>query len=48
LAERNECISFAIGRPVNPGLEVALHVHRRGGGVDPSGKDEGERCKGPK
>src|SRR5579859_1714950 len=37
LAQRNEFVSFAIRRVVNPGLQPALYVHRGGRRVDPPG-----------
>ena len=40
LAERNEFVSFVIGRAVNPGLPAALHVDGGGGWVDPAGGDK--------
>jgi hypothetical protein len=37
LAQRNEFVSLAIRRVVNPGLQAAFHVHRGGRWVDPPG-----------
>ena len=48
LAQRNEFVSFVIRRVVNPGLQAALHVHRGGRWVDPSGSHKDQRSKRPK
>ena len=48
LAERNECVAFAIRRVVNPGLQAALDVHRGCGRVDPPCGQKDHRGKRPK
>jgi hypothetical protein len=48
LAQRNEFVSFLIRRAVNPGLQAALHVHRGGRWVNPSGSHKHQRSKRPK
>jgi hypothetical protein len=48
LAERNEFVAFAIRPVVNPGLQVALDVHRGCRWVDPPGGHEDQRGKRPK
>jgi len=47
-AQPNEFVMFVIRRVVNPGLHAALHVHRRGRWVDPSGSHKDQRRKRPK
>jgi len=48
LAQRNEFVSFLIGRAVNQGLQAALHVHCCGRWVDPSGGNKDQRGEQPK
>jgi hypothetical protein len=48
LAERNECVSFVIGRVVNPGLQAALHVNCGGRRVDPTDSHQDQHSKRPK
>ena len=47
LAERNEFVAFVIRRLANPGLQPALHVHRRCRWVDPPGGHKRQRGKRP-
>src|SRR5579863_937059 len=47
-AQRNEFVTFAIRRPVNPGLHATLHVHRGGRWVEPSGSHQHQRRERPK
>jgi hypothetical protein len=48
LAERNEFVAFVIRSVVNPGLQVALEVHRGGRWVDPPSGQKDQRGKRPK
>ena len=48
LSQWNEFVSFVIRRAVNPGLQVALHVHRGGWWVDPPGSHKDQHSKRPK
>src|SRR5580693_3155820 len=48
LAERNELVAFVIRSAVNPGLQVALDVHRGCRWVDPSSRQKDQRGKRPK
>jgi hypothetical protein len=48
LAQRNEFVSFEIGRVVNPGLHAALHVNCGGRWVDPTGSHQDQHSKRPK
>jgi hypothetical protein len=47
LVERNECVAFAIGCVVNPGLHAALDVYRGCRWVDPPGGHKEQRGKRP-
>ena len=47
LTQRNEFVSFVIGRVVNPGLQAALHVHRGGRRVDPPRNNKDQRSDRP-
>jgi len=48
LAQRNELVSFVIRPAVNPGLQVALHVHSCSRWVDPPGSHKYKRGERPK
>src|ERR1700740_931505 len=48
LAQRDELVSFMIGRAVNPCLHTPLDVHRGGRWVDPPGGHKHQRGKRPK
>src|SRR5258708_18502064 len=48
LAQRNEFVSFVIRPVVNPCLQAALHVHRRGRRVPPPGCRKEQRSNRPK
>jgi len=48
LAEWNELVSFVIGRVVNPGLQVALHVYRGCRWIDPPGSHQDQHGEQPK
>ena len=48
MAEWNKCVSFVIGRVVNPGLHAALHENCGGRRVDPPGGHKDQRSKRPK
>src|ERR1700722_9867691 len=48
LTERNEFVTLVIRLVVNPGLHVALEMHRGGRRVDPSHGHKDQRGKRPK
>ena len=48
LTQRNEFVSFVIGRVVNPGLQASLRVHGGGRWVDPAGSHKDQPRKRPK
>src|SRR5215467_5882112 len=48
LAQWNELVSFMVGRVVNPGLQLALHVNCGGRRVDPPRSHKNHRSKRPK
>jgi hypothetical protein len=48
LTQRNELVSFVIRPVVNPGLQVALHVHNGSRWVDPPGSHKDQHSKRPK